>query len=123
MTEEWIHTPITEHDKACVLQSFVEHNVESEHLNSERPFYGRDSCNEKKNERVKKTKIHRQLSSDSSATFVPRRTPDGAPPRTAHIATSSSVAKSQDSSISKVYVPATLTTRHTAAKGSDHDMR
>ena len=56
MTEELIHTPITEHDKACVLQSFVEHNVASEHLNSERPFYGRDSCNEKKREKVQNNK-------------------------------------------------------------------
>ena len=75
----------------------------------ERPFYGRDSCNEKKNEKSPPKKTHRQLSSDSSATFVPRRTPNGAPPRTAHIAISSSVAKSQDSSISEVYFPTTLT--------------
>ena len=82
MTEDWTHTRITEHDKACVLQSTVEHNVASEHFNSslahitarpsqakvsawkksstplwrtmspgkkamKRPFYGRDSCNEK----------------------------------------------------------------------------
>ena len=72
---------------------------------------------------TKKKKTHKQLSSDSSATFVPRRTPNGALTRTAHIAISSSVAKSQDSSISEVYFPTTLTTRHTAAKGSDHGMR
>ena len=45
------------------------------------------------------------------------------PPQTANIAISSSVAKSQDSSISEVYSSTTLTSRHTAAKGSDHGMR
>ena len=75
--------PHSHHDKACVIQSTVEHNVASEHFNSslahitartsqakvsarkksstplwrtmspgkkavERPFYGRDCCNEKK---------------------------------------------------------------------------
>ena len=34
MTEDWTHPRITEHDKACVLQSTVEHNVASEHFNS-----------------------------------------------------------------------------------------
>ena len=34
MTEDWTHTRITEHDKACVLQSTVEHNVTSEQFNS-----------------------------------------------------------------------------------------
>ena len=58
----------------------------------ERPFYGRGGCNEKK--KSQKTQTHRQLSSDSSAAFVPRRTPNGAPPRTAHIAISSSFVKS-----------------------------
>ena len=77
----------------------------------------------RKKREFKKTNTHWQLSSDSSATFVPRRTPNGAPPRTAHIAISSSVAISQDSSISEVYSSTTLTTHHTAAKGSDHGMR
>ena len=43
--------------------------------------------------------------------------------QTAHIAINSSAAKSQHSSISEVYFPTTLTTRNTAAKGSDHGMR
>ena len=34
MTEDWTHPRITEHDKACVFQSTVEHNVASEHFNS-----------------------------------------------------------------------------------------
>ena len=133
MTEDWTHS---HHDKACVIQSTVEHNVASEHFNSslahitartsqakhasleddvareknavERPFYGRGSCNEKKTKKSQKTPTHRQLSSDSSATFVPRQIPSGDFPRTAHIAISPSVAKSQDSSISEVYFPTTL---------------
>ena len=80
MTEDWTHSRIMEHDKACVILSTVEHNVALEHFDSslahsktlasegrckeeivlasleddvarknamERPFYGRDSCNEK----------------------------------------------------------------------------
>ena len=154
MTEDWTHS---HHDKACVIQSTVEHNVASEHFGSslahitarlsqakvsarkksstplwrtmspgkkavERPFFGRDSCNEKK-KKVPKTQTHRQLSSHSSAAFVPHRTPSDSPLRTAHIAISPSVAKSQDSSISEVYFPTTLASRHTAAKGSDHGTR
>ena len=107
MTEDWTRTRITEHDKACVLQSTVEHNVASEHFNSSLahttartsqakvgarkksstplwrtmlpghktpwsvPPTDVIAATRKKNEKVQpKTKTQRQLSSDSSATFV-----------------------------------------------------
>ena len=124
MTEDWTHTRIKEHDKACVLQSTVEHNVVSEQFKSSLAHHLQTLTSEGKckeeivhasleedvakkktpwsvpstdvmaETRKKKVQKTTQLSSDSSATFAPRRTPNGAPPRTAHIAISSSVAKS-----------------------------
>ena len=76
MTED--STPLLasrEHNKACVLRSTVEHNDASDHLNwsgkivstrkknaVERPFYGRDSCEEKKSKKKnEKKKTHGHL--------------------------------------------------------------
>ena len=51
MTEDWTHTRVTEHDKACVLQITVEHKVASEHFNwsgRKRPRLYEGQCRQEK---------------------------------------------------------------------------
>ena len=92
------HTRITKHDKTCVLRSTVEHNDASGHLNlsekkkknaAERPFNGRDGCEEKKSKTPKKTKTHRHRLMRCRHSKLPpagisRRSSLAEPPESAH---------------------------------------
>ena len=119
MTEDWTHTRIKEHDKAYALQRTSEHfdsslahttgrpsqakvgarnkivhasledDVARKKNAMERPFHGRDSCNEKKKESFFEKKKHSQAALLRLFSYVrPSPDRDDAPPRTAQIAIS-----------------------------------